>query len=180
MFRSEWKQFETCSHFYKPNRYFVSVCQISFLCSLKVFNASNVEIVTKTRTEHLSEEDKKRWDCILPAHQPVVIFAPAEFYGPIKLQEQSSRCQFFSWKDSVFQFKMYCRFQKEENDSPIYKVLKLVERRQEFTNEMKQTGSDVYCGLTPEQYLNPNYSMEGHDIGRPKEVKRKPLLLHGS
>ncbi|VDO56827.1 unnamed protein product [Onchocerca flexuosa] len=87
----------------------------------KVFNASNVDIVTKTRTEHLLEGDKER-------------------------------------------------FQHEEHENPLHTVLKLAEKHQKCTSEMKQTGSDVYCGLTPQQYLDKNYLMNNRDIGRPKQV----------
>uniref|UniRef100_A0A915Q2Z0 ANK_REP_REGION domain-containing protein n=1 Tax=Setaria digitata TaxID=48799 RepID=A0A915Q2Z0_9BILA len=90
----------------------------------KVFNASNVEIVTKTRTEHLLEGDKER-------------------------------------------------FRREEHENPLQTVLKLVEKHQECTSEMKQTGSDVYCGLTPQQYLDKNYCMNNRDIGLPKQVTKK-------
>ncbi|OZC09649.1 hypothetical protein X798_03343 [Onchocerca flexuosa] len=90
----------------------------------KVFNASNVDIVTKTRTEHLLEGDKER-------------------------------------------------FQHEEHENPLHTVLKLAEKHQKCTSEMKQTGSDVYCGLTPQQYLDKNYLMNNRDIGRPKQVTKK-------
>ncbi|KHN77561.1 Ankyrin repeat domain-containing protein 13A [Toxocara canis] len=90
----------------------------------KVYNASNVEIVTKTRTEHLLEEDKER-------------------------------------------------YKQEENSNPLHTILRLVEKRQECTEEMKRTGVDVYCGLTPAQYLDKDYSMHDRDIGRPKQVTRK-------
>uniref|UniRef100_A0A0R3RGY7 ANK_REP_REGION domain-containing protein n=1 Tax=Elaeophora elaphi TaxID=1147741 RepID=A0A0R3RGY7_9BILA len=90
----------------------------------KVFNASNVDIVTKTRTEHLLEEDKER-------------------------------------------------FRREEHENPLHTVLKLAERHQKCTSEMKQTGSDVYCGLTPQQYLDKNYCMNNRDIGLPKQVTKK-------
>uniref|UniRef100_A0A914RQP4 Ankyrin repeat domain-containing protein n=1 Tax=Parascaris equorum TaxID=6256 RepID=A0A914RQP4_PAREQ len=39
--------------------------------------------------------------------------------------------------------------------------------------EMKKTGVDVYCGLTPAQYLDKDYYMGDRDIGRPKQVTRK-------
>uniref|UniRef100_A0A1I8EGF9 ANK_REP_REGION domain-containing protein n=1 Tax=Wuchereria bancrofti TaxID=6293 RepID=A0A1I8EGF9_WUCBA len=90
----------------------------------KVFNASNVDIVTKTRTEHLLEGDKER-------------------------------------------------FRREEHENPLYMVLKFAERHQKCTSEMRQTGSDVYCGLTPQQYLDKNYSMNNRDIGLPKQVTKK-------
>lgn len=44
---------------------------------LQVYSATNVELVTRTRTEHLSDQDKlrnkgkPRCDCLLPSH-PVV------------------------------------------------------------------------------------------------------------
>uniref|UniRef100_A0A183DZ66 Rho-GAP domain-containing protein n=1 Tax=Gongylonema pulchrum TaxID=637853 RepID=A0A183DZ66_9BILA len=102
---------------------YVDIDKIGFIKTalLQVFNASNVEIVTKTRTEHLLEEDKER-------------------------------------------------FRRQQHDNPLNAVLRLAEKRQECTSEMKQTGSDVYCGLTPEQYLDPDYSMENRDIGHPKQV----------
>ncbi|VDK68052.1 unnamed protein product [Litomosoides sigmodontis] len=90
----------------------------------KVFNASNVDIVTKTRTEHLLEGDKER-------------------------------------------------FRREEHENPLHTVLKLSEKHQKCTSEMRQTGGDVYCGLTPEQYLDKNYSMNSRDIGLPKQVTKK-------
>ncbi|VDN54010.1 unnamed protein product [Dracunculus medinensis] len=90
----------------------------------KVFNASNVELITKTRVEHLSEQDKER-------------------------------------------------YKQEENSSALMAVLKLVENRQECTDEMKRTGSDVYCGLTSLQYLDKEYNMDGCDIGKPKQVYKK-------
>uniref|UniRef100_A0A1I7VT63 ANK_REP_REGION domain-containing protein n=1 Tax=Loa loa TaxID=7209 RepID=A0A1I7VT63_LOALO len=90
----------------------------------KVFNASNVDIVTKTRTEHLLEGDKER-------------------------------------------------FRHEEHENPLYRVLKLAEKHQKCTSEMRQTGSDVYCGLTAQQYLDKNYSMNNRDIGLPKQVTKK-------
>ncbi|MCP9259476.1 hypothetical protein DINM_002420 [Dirofilaria immitis] len=90
----------------------------------KVFNASNVDIVTKTRTEHLLEEDKEK-------------------------------------------------FRREERENPLHTILKLAERHQKCTSEMKQTGSNVYCGLTPQQYLDKNYSMNNRDIGLPKQVTKK-------
>ncbi|CAG9530394.1 unnamed protein product [Cercopithifilaria johnstoni] len=90
----------------------------------KVFNASNVDIVTKTRTEHLLEGDKER-------------------------------------------------FRREEHENPLHTVLKLAEKHQKCTSEMRQTGSDVYCGLTPQQYLDKNYSMNNRDIGLPKQVTKK-------
>ncbi|VDN06365.1 unnamed protein product [Thelazia callipaeda] len=99
----------------------------------KVFNASNVEIVTKTRTEHLLEEDKERLVSKL----------------------------------------VICRFRREERENPLQRVLKLVEKYQECTDEIKQTGQDVYCGLTPQQYLDKNYSMNNRDIGRSKQVSKK-------
>ncbi|KAL4003134.1 GPCR-chaperone family protein [Acanthocheilonema viteae] len=90
----------------------------------KVFIASNVDIVTKTRTEHLLEEDKER-------------------------------------------------FRREEHENPLHTVLKLAEKHQKCTSEMRQTGNDVYCGLTPQQYLDKNYSMNNRDIGLPKQVTKK-------
>uniref|UniRef100_A0A8R1U0K4 ANK_REP_REGION domain-containing protein n=1 Tax=Onchocerca volvulus TaxID=6282 RepID=A0A8R1U0K4_ONCVO len=90
----------------------------------KVFNASNVDIVTKTRTEHLLEGDKER-------------------------------------------------FRREEHENPLHTVLKLAEKHQKCTSEMKQTGNDIYCGLTPQQYLDKNYLMNDRDIGRPKQVTKK-------
>ncbi|VDK22335.1 unnamed protein product, partial [Anisakis simplex] len=38
---------------------------------------------------------------------------------------------------------------------------------------MKRTGVDVYCGLTPTQYLDKDYSMSDRDIGHQKQVTRK-------
>lgn len=90
----------------------------------KVFNACNVEIITKTRTEHLLDEDKER-------------------------------------------------YKQEENNSPLQTILRLVEKREVCTTEMKRTGNDVYCGLTPAQYLDNDYPMKDRDIGRPKQVTRK-------
>uniref|UniRef100_F1KZA7 Ankyrin repeat domain-containing protein 13B n=1 Tax=Ascaris suum TaxID=6253 RepID=F1KZA7_ASCSU len=90
----------------------------------KVYTASNVEIVTKTRTEHLCEEDKER-------------------------------------------------YKQNEDDTPLHTILRLVEKRQECKEEMKRTGVDVYCGLTPAQYLDKDYYMGDRDIGRPKQVTRK-------
>lgn len=63
------------------------------------------------------------------------------------------------------------RYKQEENSSALMAVLKLVENRQECTDEMKRTGSDVYCGLTSLQYLDKEYNMDGCDIGKPKQVQ---------
>ncbi|MFH4979715.1 hypothetical protein AB6A40_006424 [Gnathostoma spinigerum] len=90
----------------------------------KVFNASNVEIVTKTRTEHLLEEEKQR-------------------------------------------------LKEESNNNPLYNVLKLIEKRQDCSRETVRTGSDIYCGLTPSQYLDKEYDMKDRDIGLPKEIVRR-------
>uniref|UniRef100_A0A0N5ADR0 ANK_REP_REGION domain-containing protein n=1 Tax=Syphacia muris TaxID=451379 RepID=A0A0N5ADR0_9BILA len=90
----------------------------------KIFAASNVEIVTKQRVEHLLEEDKER-------------------------------------------------FRQEENNDSLSKVLKLIEKTEDYTPEMKRTGNDVYCGLTPRQYLDKDFPMNDRDIGHPKQVKRK-------
>lgn len=44
---------------------------------LQVYSATNVELVTRTRTEHLSDQDKlrnkgkPRCDCLLPSHPGV-------------------------------------------------------------------------------------------------------------
>lgn len=43
----------------------VSIERVKNFLLLQVFNASNVEIVTKTRTEHLLEEDKERFVLLL-------------------------------------------------------------------------------------------------------------------
>ncbi|VDM36877.1 unnamed protein product [Toxocara canis] len=65
------------------------------------------------------------------------------------------------------------KYKQEENSNPLHTILRLVEKRQECTEEMKRTGVDVYCGLTPAQYLDKDYSMHDRDIGRPKQVTRK-------
>lgn len=118
-----------------------------------MFTASNVEIITKRRVEHLLEEDKERFVWVL------------------------CRSRYLSFKMAFFNLFMLLptpdfvfRCKQEENNDSLSKVLRLVEKTEEFTAEMKRTGNDVYCGLTPAQYLDEDFSMEDRDIGHPKQV----------
>ncbi|TKR78241.1 hypothetical protein L596_019080 [Steinernema carpocapsae] len=91
----------------------------------KVFSASNVELVTKTRSEHLTEEDKQR-------------------------------------------------FKKEEGNGPLGSVLKLIEKRQEYSslNSADTDDSDLYGGMTAAEYLSGDFVGQ-RNIGKAQEITRK-------
>ncbi|XP_072163526.1 ankyrin repeat domain-containing protein 13D-like [Diadema setosum] len=97
----------------------------------KVFTANNVQLVTKSRTEHLTKEDKDK----------------------VKADGPS-----FS--------------------SPLQSILGVVEQQEQEAGangpEVSQTGCATNpCAIPPESYFNAMVSLEGRDIGRPKETTTK-------
>lgn len=90
----------------------------------KVFSASNVELITKTRTEHLTDIDKAK------AKQP---------------------------------------------KTPLQSFLGIaeIEEKQTINNEIEYTHSGNPCNITPEEYFDHEFDLNGKDIGRPKEVNTK-------
>ncbi|XP_020297870.1 ankyrin repeat domain-containing protein 13B isoform X2 [Pseudomyrmex gracilis] len=91
----------------------------------KVFSASNVELITKTRLEHLSETDKAR------ARVPRTSLQ--SFLGITEEQQES--CSTIT------------------------------------TSEDFNVSNP--CNITAEEYFDPNVTLNGRDIGRPKEVNTK-------
>lgn len=101
----------------------------------KVYNA-NVQLVSKTRTEHLSDADKKNY----------------------KEQMAASSMPFQS--------------------IPFLNTVEIVEKNydEESGNSAQSTnGSSNYnlSRVTLEQYFDPAFSIQGHDIGRPREITTK-------
>ncbi|XP_015111420.1 ankyrin repeat domain-containing protein 13D isoform X1 [Diachasma alloeum] len=92
----------------------------------KVFSASNVELITKTRLEHLSDADK---NSARSARTPLQSF--------LGIAEQ----------------------QQEENCGAT------------CSEEFSHIGNP--CNITPEEYFDPEFELNGRDIGRPKEVNTK-------
>ncbi|XP_063984442.1 ankyrin repeat domain-containing protein 13D isoform X2 [Diachasmimorpha longicaudata] len=92
----------------------------------KVFSASNVELITKTRLEHLSDADK---NIARSARTPLQSF--------LGIAEQ----------------------QQEENSGAT------------SSEEFSHIGNP--SNITPEEYFDPDFELNGRDIGRPKEVTTK-------
>ncbi|CAH0563655.1 unnamed protein product [Brassicogethes aeneus] len=92
----------------------------------KVFGASNVEFITKTRTEHLTETDKQR---------------------------------------------------SKSNKTPLQNFLGIAEITESEAGVAAATNlsanSSNPCNLTAEQYFDPDWDLQGKDIGRPKELNVK-------
>ncbi|XP_046418282.1 ankyrin repeat domain-containing protein 13D isoform X1 [Neodiprion pinetum] len=90
----------------------------------KVFSASNVELITKTRLEHLSESDRAR------ARAP---------------------------------------------RTPLQSFLGIAEQQENTNNTASEEFINIGnpCNITPEEYFDPDFDLEGKDIGRPKEINTK-------
>ncbi|KAF5289793.1 hypothetical protein FQA39_LY03710 [Lamprigera yunnana] len=95
----------------------------------KVFGASNVELITKTRMEHLTENDKAL------AKNKTAKSPLQNFLGIAEVEEDQAAAT---------------SIPKEEYLS--------------ITNP---------CNITPEEYFDSGTSLEGRDIGRPKEINTK-------
>lgn len=98
-----------------------------------MFNA-NVQLVSKTRTEHLSEQDKKNY----------------------KEQIQTNSLPFQS--------------------IPFLNTVEIVEKNyDEESGAQSPNGASNYnlSKVTLEQYFDPAISINGHDIGRPREITTK-------
>ncbi|KAK2169141.1 hypothetical protein LSH36_12g20034 [Paralvinella palmiformis] len=93
----------------------------------KVFSASNVELVTKTRTEHLTDQDK-----------------------------------------------IQC---KKNSKNPLESLFGMAEKEEKAQGAMANgdlsTVSHNPCNITPEEYFNKAYDLQGKDIGRPIEQTKK-------
>ena len=96
----------------------------------KVFSA-NVQLVSKTRTEHLSEQDKSNY----------------------KQMAATSAIPFQSLLNTV----------------------EIVEKNYTDEEISAQPDGNNYnlSRITMEQYFDPNHSIKGHDIGRPREIQTK-------
>lgn len=112
----------------------------------KVFGASNVALVTKTRTEHLTESDKAM------AKSKNIKTPLQNFLGIAEVEENGATNDVKNVKDFIF----------------FYKKKKLIK----FFQEIFVNASNP-CNIKPEEYFDVNVDLQGRDIGRPKEINTK-------
>lgn len=112
----------------------------------KVFSATNVELVTKTRTEHLTETDKanaKSKSTKTPLHNFLGISEVEEDQAVALLPNVCCSCMFVN---------------------VLYMLSFLQDELCNTTNP---------CNITPEEYFDCKVDLGVRDIGRPKEVNMK-------
>ncbi|KAH8283556.1 hypothetical protein KR018_006456 [Drosophila ironensis] len=133
----------------------------------KVYGASNVEFVTKTRMDHLSEEQIRNKTARTPLHSLLGIsdeeyVSPADAAAALKERTPSPRLGESSPGGGV---------ENSGRCSPIPPA-----------SGMQSNGSGSVCAsgastpkssVTPEEYFSPEVDLQGRDVGGPKNLSTK-------
>nr|CAG4649372.1 EOG090X0784 [Scapholeberis mucronata] len=111
----------------------------------KVFSASNVELVTKTRTEHLSPEDKSKIaGSRFPLNSLLTVGQVAEDASTVPVVRHC--------------YKTVPGFHPENADNIVF---------------ISQEEVSPPANITLLEYFDPNFDLGNRDIGRPKEMSTK-------
>ncbi|KAL0272496.1 UNVERIFIED_CONTAM: hypothetical protein PYX00_005438 [Menopon gallinae] len=123
--------------------------------SCKVFCATNVQLVTKTRTEHLSDSDKEK--AMVPKTPLQSFLGIAENESCAAAAEACSSLDPTSSRHG----KRRILKSKPKKESSSCTILG------------DKSYSSNPCKITPEEYFDPETNLDGRDIGRPKELTVK-------
>ncbi|EDW71426.1 ankyrin repeat domain-containing protein 13D isoform X1 [Drosophila virilis] len=129
----------------------------------KVYGASNVEFVTKTRMDHLNEEQIKNKTARTPLHSLLGIadedYVPSADVPAIKERTYSPR--------PVEAVSAVGYSENGDRASPILKA---------ESNSSSACGSGAstpHVLITPEEYFSADVDLQGRDIGKPKNLSTK-------
>nr|CAD7261178.1 unnamed protein product [Timema shepardi] len=121
----------------------------------KVFSATNVELVTKTRTEHLTETDKVK------ARAPKTPLQ--SFLGIAEVEEKQALPEA---ENVCLTNSLVCKCCQELLE-PSSHPSDITEVKEEYCH----VGNP--CNISPEEYFDETADLSGRDIGRPKEINTK-------
>lgn len=124
----------------------------------KVFSATNVELVTKIRHEHLSESDKNRSENVSNFQRILNTFGATETSEFDGSGASNAVCCLIKFSPIVTITTFHCSGITQSNDA---------------LNTQGEDNAQVLREITAEEYFDKDVPLGGRDIGRPKEARTK-------